>query len=253
MTAPPNDPEPHAHQPPANDAADAPEPTPLDARLRDHLPDILHDAWARLLRGAHSARQPFHTPVLATTQLHPDATTPQEQLPGAGATDSMEPDARVVVLRKAVPAERILLCHTDARSPKAAHLAANPRASWCFYDAKAKLQLRCWGHTTVHTPDALADARWDASGMSSRRCYLAPHPPGQPADHPSPNLPEHVRGRVPDAPETAPGRPHFAALQTIVDRLDWLYLHHAGHRRALFTWPANAPADTEPSATWLHV
>ncbi|MEO0587157.1 MAG: pyridoxamine 5'-phosphate oxidase family protein [Planctomycetota bacterium] len=232
MPAPSNEPPPHAPDTPADESADA--PTELDARLRDHLPDILHDAWARLLRGAHSARHAFHTPVIATT-------------------DSSEPDARVVVLRQAVPAERILLCHTDARSPKAAHLAHNPRASWCFYDAKAKLQLRCWGHTTVHTADALADARWDASGMSSRRCYLAPHPPGDPADHPSPNLPDHVRGRIPDAPETAPGRPHFAALQTVVDRIDWLYLHHAGHRRAQFTWPPGAPADAEPQATWLHV
>ncbi|MEM9253633.1 MAG: hypothetical protein AAGB29_14915, partial [Planctomycetota bacterium] len=134
-------------------------------------------------------------------------------------------------------------------SPKAAQLADHPRAVWCFYDAGAKLQLRCLGQTTVHVDDALADERWQASALSSRRCYLAPHPPGEPSDAPSPNLPEAVRGRVPDADETKPGRAHFAVIRTVIDRLDWLYLAHDGHRRARFTWSDQG----DLAATWLHV
>lgn len=203
----------------------------LDARLRDDLPAILGDAWARLLSGAASGRHAFHTPVLATVG------------------DGGEPDARVVVLRRVDPAERVLICHTDARSPKLLQLRDRPRAAWCFYDASAKLQLRCWGVTTTHTGDAMADERWAASAPSSRRCYLAPHPPGEPSPTPSPNLPEAVRGRVPEVDETLPGRAHFAAIRTVIDRIDWLYLAHDGHRRACFSWSERG----ERTDRWLHV
>lgn len=203
----------------------------LDARLSDDLSEILGDAWARLVSGASSGRQAFHTPVLST-------------IDGRG-----EPDARVVVLRRVVPCERVLICHTDARSPKVRQLADRSRAAWCFYDASAKLQLRCWGVTSIHTDDALADERWDASEPSSRRCYLAPYPPGETSPTPSPNLPDGVRGRVPAVEETLPGRARFAALRTVVDRLDWLYLAHDGHRRACFDWTEGG----ERIDRWVHV
>jgi hypothetical protein len=201
-----------------------------NAPPRADLAAILKDAWARLDRGAASGRHPFHTPVLSTHA--PDG-----------------PDARVVVLRRVDLPGRALLCHTDARSPKVDQLRDRPVAAWTFYDAPAKLQLRLVGPTTLHTDDDLADQQWRASSPSSRRCYLAPHPPGDPADGPSPNLPEAVRGRVPDEPETRPGRTQFAVIRTVVQRLDWLDLHHAGHRRARFTWPADAPRIDR----WLHV
>jgi len=203
----------------------------FDARLGDDLPAILDDAWQRLLAGADSGKHPFHTPVYATVD------------------EDHTPDGRVVVLRRADPADRALLCHTDLRSPKVVQLRLRPRAAWTFYDAPAKLQLRAYGSTTVHDADNLADAQWQASNLSSRRCYLAPRPPGEPSAVPSPNLPDHVQGRVPTEPETQPGRPNFAVLRTVVDRLDWLFLHHAGHRRARFDWPADGP----PEARWLHV
>ncbi|MEO1235705.1 MAG: pyridoxamine 5'-phosphate oxidase family protein [Planctomycetota bacterium] len=197
----------------------------------DALPDVLDHLWTHLEAATQSAKPPFHLPALCTVD-------------GDGL-----PRARIVVLRQASRRERRLVCHTDARAEKIDHLRQRPNAAWLFYDGPAKVQLRATGRVTVHTDDALADERWKASSLSSRRCYLAPRTPGRQADGPSPNLPPDVRGRVPTEPETQTGRRHFAVVSCVVERFDWLYLHHAGHRRAEFVWPDGT--DT-PTMQWLE-
>ncbi len=191
--------------------------------------------WQHLDAATRSAKPPFHLPVLATVDAR------------------QQPAARVVVLRRVEPDTHELYCHTDRRAPKIAEIRRHPATSWLFYDGPAKLQLRATGTSSVHTDDALADAQWDASNLSSRRCYLAPAAPGDPVaddEGPSPNLPEAVRDRIPTDAEAAPGRANFAVIRTTVQRFDMLYLHHAGHRRAEFIFdPSSAPL----TARWLEV
>ncbi|MEM9701128.1 MAG: pyridoxamine 5'-phosphate oxidase family protein [Planctomycetota bacterium] len=191
------------------------------------LAAILDDLWARLEEGAARAKPAFHLPTLCTVR-------PTE---GEGGN---EPSARVVVLRYA---ERIagphgagtVGCHTDVRSPKAADVRANPRAAWVFYDHEARLQVRLTGATRLLTAGPEFDAAWEATTPSARRCYLAPYVPGTPTERPEPNMPATVRQRDPTADESAPGRANFALLRTDADRIEWLFLRHDGHQRALFT------------------
>ena len=198
----------------------------------DQLPGLL---WQKLRSATESAKPPFHLPTLCS--VTPDGT----------------PAARVVVLRRVEPHQPAIMAHTDRRAPKVAQLRQNPASAWLFYDPPAKLQLRVTGRSSLHTDDALADAQWDQSNLSSRRCYLAPAPPGEPVDgdQPSPNLPEDLRDRLPTAEETRPGRDQFAVVQTVVERFDMLYLHHAGHRRAEMIFRPGQAAPT--SARWLEV
>jgi len=186
------------------------------------LDRVLAGIWSSLARAAASAKSPWHAPGLATTS--PDG----------------HPSARTVILRACDAEARTLICHTDRRADKLGHVAAQPRVAWLFYDAPRKVQLRAEAIATVHTDDALADERWAASSLSSRRCYLAPHTPGEPvpAEHagPHPNLPDDLRDRVPSEDETTPGRAHFAVIRTRITAFDWLYLKHDGHRRARFAW-----------------
>lgn len=173
---------------------------------------IAADVWTRLDAAAASARAPWHAPVV-------------------GTGDGM---LRVMVLRHVDPAAGSLRFHTDARSPKIAAIGDDPRVSLLFYDAAAKLQLRCTGTARVAANDADADAAWAASSASSRRCYLTQAAPGTAVTAPSSGLPAHVEGRVPTLAETEAGRANFAALIVSLNRIDWLYLAHDGHRRALF-------------------
>ncbi|MEL7471825.1 MAG: pyridoxamine 5'-phosphate oxidase family protein [Planctomycetota bacterium] len=193
---------------------------------------VLLGVWSTLARAAERAKEPWHSPTLCTVDP-------------AGA-----PAARTVILRATDRASRTLACHTDARSPKLEHIAHDPRVAWHFYDPPRKVQLRAVGVATVHTIGPLADQRWAASTLSSRRCYLAPHTPGHPTpddrEGPDPNLPDDLRNRVPTEAETRPGRANFAVIETRIAALDWLYLKHDGHRRARFEWNGT----DKPRATW---
>ena len=180
--------------------------------LADSLDAIAADLWARLADAAASGRSAWHTPAVGTA----------------------DGDVRIMVLRHADPAEASLRFHTDARSPKAALIGGGAPVSVLFYDAAAKLQLRCAGIGKAVSTGAPADAAWAASAASSRRCYLAELAPGTISETPTSGLPAAAEGRVPTLAESEAGRATFAVITVALTRIDWLHLAHNGHRRALF-------------------
>jgi hypothetical protein len=182
------------------------------------LQDCLEDAFRRLARGVADRRAAFHTPTLATI----------------GADGA--PEARTLVLRGFEPGSRTLRLHTDARSGKVAELARDPRCALHLYDPGAKLQLRLACRAALHGDDALAEAAWAGSRDFSRMCYAIEPAPGTPVAEP-PAAP-----RDPQA-----GRGAFRVILLRFDRLEWLELAAAGHRRARFTWDG----DAAPAMTWL--
>lgn len=187
--------------------------------LRDDPAAILQAIWAGLEWGCQAAAAPWHLGTLGTVTSDGCAL-------------------RTVVLRAVSSAERWLCCHTDRRSPKIAQVNRCPRVSWLFYDPVERVQLRIQGTASVHLDDAFADARWAASSLDSRRCYLAPLPPGAPTEAGVVNLPPHWRNGPPDPAASEAGRPHFAVLRSTIDELDWYYLHSAGHLRLRWRWSA---------------
>ena len=168
------------------------------------IPDL---AWAMLAEGVARGRAPFHTPVLATV--------------AAGG-----PQARTVVLRGADPDTRTVACHTDKRSPKVGELVSEEALTWVFYDRNQKIQLRLWGQARLHAGDRFARERWDTSRPGSRECYRGPQAPGAEVTAPEEALPMDV----------VDGYANFTVVSCIVDKMDWLYLNAAGHRRARFDW-----------------
>ena len=192
---------------------------------------IWDDVWDRLEDAAARGKPAFHLPTLATV--------------GPGGV----PAARVVVLRHADRAAGVVGCHTDARSPKAAAIIANPAAAWVFYDRPGKVQVRVSGRTELIAEGPAFEAAWANTTPSARRCYLAPHAPGAAADGPEPNVPAAFRDRDPTDAESAPGRAHFRLLRTTADRVEYLRLAHDGHRRLHFVRSPGGPW----RATWAAV
>lgn len=181
----------------------------------DDLPAILAHAWALLVRGGADRKSPLHTPVVCSVD-------------GDGL-----PQARVMVLRKASPADATLRFHTDARSPKVAQLDGRPVAVLAYH-AGEQVQLRIAGTARVHNHGALVDGIWQQSTLFARRCYLAQGAPGTPLAGPSSGLPAAIEGQQPTAEQIAPARGNFAVLWVDVTAIDWLHLANSGHRRALF-------------------
>jgi hypothetical protein len=193
----------------------------------DTLDGILHEVWAMLKRGVTHFNDPFHWPVLGTT-----------------AKDGCS--LRTVILRQFILPERILVCHTDARAPKAQEICDTNTVSWLFYHPKKKVQLRISGHTKLHTHDPFADDQWAATRITSRLNYCAIEPPGTPVDKPSSGLPEFLLNKVPSLLDSESGRKNFMAIACRIDSMDWLILEVLGNRRARFDW-----VDSRLSATWL--
>jgi pyridoxamine 5'-phosphate oxidase len=184
---------------------------------KDDLDAISANIWQRLVRGKADRHSPFHTPVVASVNA---LGVPQQ---------------RVMVLRKVDQSAGTLRFHTDVRTPKFDQLIENTAISVIGYDAGAKIQIRIAGKARVTSQGIEADAAWEASAPSSRRCYLAEMPPGTHIEVPTSGLPLHVEDRVPTVTETLPARRNFAVLIVEIDQIEWLYLASDGHRRAVFT------------------
>lgn len=164
-------------------------------------------AWAELERGTKDRRSLFHTPALATC-----------------AADG-RPSIRTVVLRGVSREHGTLRINSDRRSAKVGELAGDARCGMHFYDPSLKVQLRLDGSARLHDDSALAEAAWTGSRQMSRRCYTQNVAPGAVIDDPS------ATARLDGDAERA-GRENFCVILVTIARLEWLYLHSRGHRRA---------------------
>lgn len=144
------------------------------------------------------------------------------------------PRQRSIVLRRVQRESGLLWFHTDVRSGKVADIEGCPQVSLLFYDAATETQLAVGGVARVLTEGVDVDLLWEQSASSSLRMYLAPGAPGTESDAEDSNLPEGVRGRIPERHELSAGRVNFAGVQVVVERMEWLQLSRGGNRRAVY-------------------
>ena len=194
----------------------------------DSFDEILQKCFGMLETGVSDRRDPLHTPVI-------------------GTVENNAPQLRTVIFRKFDPASRTLIFHTDFRTEKVAQSQNNPVVSWLFYHPERKVQLRIISDATIHSNDSIADERWAASQLMSRRCYCIPMAPGTLSDLPESGLPEYLQQRRPTESESNDlGRANFCAISCQIREMDWLYLAAKGNRRAKFEWK-----NEHLHATWL--
>ena len=189
------------------------------------LNELEQDCWNRLVTGAIKSRNPFHTPSVATLSKG-------------------EVSMRTVVLRKALPLERELRFHTDVRSIKWDDLLINPGISALFYDADERIQLRIKGRAVLHHGNDITAKAWETTTLSSRKCYLTLHSPSSFTDSSTSGLSEDIEQERFTLLESEAGFTNFGIVSIQVQSIDWLWLNHAGHRRAFFDY-------TDGSFQWM--
>jgi 3-hydroxyisobutyrate dehydrogenase len=182
-----------------------------------NLNDLEKDCWDRLVTGAIKSRTPFHTPSIAT--LHQG-----------------EVNLRTVVLRKTLPTERELRFHTDVRSPKWQELSQNPSISALFYDAVDRIQLRVKGKAVLHHTNEITAEAWQKTSLSSRKCYLTLFSPSSFTEESTSGLTDDIEHENFTLAESESGYSNFGIVSIHVQSIDWLWLNHAGHRRAYFDY-----------------
>lgn len=178
--------------------------------VRTHIVGL----WTSAVRNRHS---PLHTPVVTSVSA------------------AKSPSPRIMVLRAVAPDCTAFRFHTDQRSAKVGEIGAGGPVALLGYDPDARVQLIVRGTARIEHLGELADAAWAASALSSRRCYLAAHPPGTSVDSPTAGLPEALHSRSPTEAESLPGRDNFSVLLVEPHALEWLKLTSCGNRRAVFT------------------
>ena len=193
----------------------------------DALDDVLKEVWKMLARGVTHSNDAFHWPVLGTTA-------------------SNRISLRTVILREFIAADRVLVCHTDARAEKVHEIKQSPNISWLFYHPERKVQLRISGQSTLHTDDQFAEAQWAATKLASRLNYCTTEAPGTVIDKPSSGPPDFLLKKAPTLLESQHGRNHFMAIACRIESMDWLRLSTMGNRRARFEWNEDGL-----HATWL--
>jgi len=182
-----------------------------------NLNHLEQDCWDRLVTGAVKSRTPFHTPCVATL-------------------NQGEVSLRTVVLRKALAKERELRFHTDIRSPKWQELSLNPSISGLFYDAIDRIQLRVKGKAVLHQTNEITAEAWQKTTLSSRCCYLTEHSPSSFSANSTSGLSEDIENENFTLAESEKGYSNFGIVSIHVQSIDWLWLNHAGHRRAFFDY-----------------
>ncbi len=174
--------------------------------------------WRELERAARSKEHAWRTSVLATAD-------------GDGA------DARTVILREVDASAQLLRLFTDARSAKAAQLQCQPGGVIVMWSAALGWQLRLRVQLTLHTDGLAVSSRWARVKLTpAAHDYLSPLAPGAALGELA--APGFANDAVADAaaPVTPDreSRTHFAVIEAQVTAIDWLELHAAGHRRAIF-------------------
>ncbi len=185
----------------------------------DYYDDIdmtLDESWRLMETGAEGGHPGFQIMQLATVGLN-------------GA-----PTVRSVVLRHADRAGRTVRFHTEKSTAKVPELNANPAVALHFYCASENVQLRLAGEAVIEHQGPIADAAWNATKPTSRASYASVPVQGQAIE---------AGGAFnavydPECPDN--GRSAFCAVTVTVSRLEWLYLHAAGQRRARFVWTGQA-------------
>ena len=181
------------------------------------IDELEKDCWIQLVNGAIKSRSPFHTPCVATL-------------------NNGEVSMRTVVLRKALPLLKELRFHTDTRSNKWKELQNNNSISALFYDASTRVQIRVKGKAILHFNDEMTFEAWQKTSLSSRRCYLTEASPSSFSTIPTSGLSEDVEQENFTLAESEVGAQHFGIVSIQVESLEWLWLNHAGHRRAFFDY-----------------
>ncbi|TNE42572.1 MAG: hypothetical protein EP347_00755 [Alphaproteobacteria bacterium] len=151
------------------------------------------------------------------------------------------PQTRLLTIRAFDPEQRCLSFFSDLRTPKIAQLAAQPQMQLLAYDPDVRIQLRLDGLVTVIDHPEPLRAAWERVPLASRRNYISDPAPGFRISDPTSPHPESDEGAF----------DNFTILEVTLVRLDWLYLHIQGNRRAEFIWRSHAPFDKPDEQHWL--
>jgi 3-hydroxyisobutyrate dehydrogenase len=92
------------------------------------------------------------------------------------------------------------------------------------------------GKAVLHFKDEITAEAWQKTALSSRRCYLTHQSPLSFSSIPKSGLSPEIEQEKFTIEESEVGQQYFGIVSIHVQSIEWLWLHHAGHRRAYFDY-----------------
>ena len=163
------------------------------------LSDVYRGIWEHLIAGVRDDSHPFAQLQAATCGL------------------DGSPNIRTVALRRVSEPEKLIVFHTDLRSPKLAELGNNPRIALLALDPSRKLQARVFGTARVLRDGPIRADAWNSSSDRDLILYRTSLAPGTPI-----NQPDDAFGETHPVAGPDEGFAHFCVVEVAVARIDWL-------------------------------
>lgn len=188
-----------------NNISEKPSLTDLETRL-----------WQWLENAAKDAKDPMHTPVIASI--------------GNGL-----PQMRTVVLRKVLGKTKELRFHTDLRSKKVEELKLQPDIAILGYNSQTRIQLRLNAHVVLEHNNNITLETWQQTRPDSKKCYAVELAPGTAIDEAGDYLPL-PNNQIWPAAMLELGYPNFVVARCLVYKAELLMLNSSGHLRCGFNY-----------------
>ena len=176
--------------------------------------EILSEEWSSLNDGIQSAGHHFHSFIFSTIRNN-------------------YPELRTVILRTVDEKSSSIYFHTDIRSKKLIDIKKNNSVGALFYDSGRRIQLRIQGLASVDSNSDSTKKIWRSMRDESKLCYMGPFAPSSTIESFLPNLPENSLNEI-DQEDDKLGYSRFCRVKIVFKTLDWLQLHHKGHKRLQF-------------------
>ncbi len=167
--------------------------------------EIMNSIEKSLTRGVNDRHSDYHTLSVATLGEHTI-------------------NNRTVVLREFNSERKFLRYHTNFLSEKIIDLKKNNKIACLFYSKKDKVQIRINGTAKIDNNNEFCEAKWNKMSDQSKLCYFQNYKPGQKINNPT----EVIQSPNESISEL------FTIITVQIEKLDWLYLSHKGHKRAIF-------------------
>ena len=182
------------------------------------LNKILEQVWKAIKDGIKDGSSSFHIFTISTINLQG------------------YPSSRSIVIRSLNQAKRIISFNTDTRSNKWKELETNSQLGLHFYDSKFKIQIRISGSAKLYYNDLEWEKAWNESEEMSKIYYSSLFSPNSKIDDPmeTDNLIKNIKRK-----QIEKGKKNFGKINVKINKIDWLYLLHTGHRRAVFKFHKN--------------
>ncbi len=149
------------------------------------------------------------------------------------------PEVRTLALRDFIYDEKLVIFHTDLRSPKIKAIEKNGNVSLLFYDKDSRIQLRFKAKASIYSKDKISEKRWENTKRYCKKTYMNILPQSSESSINTDSKPKNLDSRDITDEEINFAYENFAVISCKFYEVEFLHINHKQHVRAKITFDKN--------------